>query len=49
MSRVLVLTDEAYAALSTLLDINDDDETLADAGVDPTGLRDLRRTVAVTR
>ena len=39
----------AFAALSELLDVNDDDETLAEAGIDPAAVASLRAVVARAR
>ena len=39
----LNISEAALAALSILLDINDDDEVLAEAGVDPAALYSLRK------
>jgi len=39
----LNISEAALAALSILLDINDDDEVLAEAGVDPVALYSLRK------
>lgn len=51
MRRSLAVTDvtlspAAFQALSTLLDINDDDDVLEEAGVDLAGLAELRAAVA---
>lgn len=38
----MVLSPAAIGALRDLLDVNDDDETMLDAGLDPQGLAELR-------
>jgi hypothetical protein len=44
--RTLVMTEAAFTALSILLDVNDDDEALSEAGIDPEWMADLRAAVA---
>lgn len=44
--RTLVLTEAALTALGILLDVNDDDEALTGAGIDPEWMADLRDAVA---
>lgn len=39
------LTPAALSALSVLLDVNDDDAALTEAGIDPAGMADLRAAV----
>ena len=43
--KTLNISDSAFAALSELLDVNDDDEELAEAGIDPAALASLRAVV----
>lgn len=43
------LSRAALSALSDLLDVNDDDEVMLEAGIDPNGLAELRRAVETFR
>ena len=43
--RTLTISDSAFVALCELLDVNDDDEDLAEAGIDPAALASLRDAV----
>jgi hypothetical protein len=45
----LALSREALEALSVLLDVNDDDDVMIDAGVSAVGINDLRDAVERAR